>query len=283
MDVGALYAGAARGLRRRVCARCSRAVAAGRTRPRESATGRRRLSAEACSPSRVALISPIAWASEILFSVHMTQHEILMLVSAPLLVFGHPLMAVLWAVPRRTREAWGRWSQTPASRPDVASADLGRSRFPAARRGAVDLAYPLAVRGCAPSRRHPRARASELRRHGGALLVEHGARALRPDRLRRGCALRLPDRGPQQHPRCAHDHRAGGLVSLVLLRRNLWHVNALEDQQLAGLLMWVPSGVIFIVFGLALFAAWLGESERRVTLGSVPMRAAVARDSGPAS
>ena len=47
-----------------------------------------------------------------------------------------------------------------------------------------------------------------------------------------------------------------------------WHVDALEDQQLAGLLMWVPSGVIFIVFGLGLFAAWLGESERRVGFGA---------------
>jgi cytochrome c oxidase assembly factor CtaG len=49
----------------------------------------------------------------------------------------------------------------------------------------------------------------------------------------------------------------------------MWRINALEDQQLAGLLMWVPSGVVFIVLGLALFAAWLGESDRRAALGSV--------------
>jgi hypothetical protein len=28
--------------------------------------------------------------------------------------------------------------------------------------------------------------------------------------------------------------------------------------------MWVPAGVLFIVLGLGLFAAWLGEAERRV-------------------
>ena len=28
--------------------------------------------------------------------------------------------------------------------------------------------------------------------------------------------------------------------------------------------MWVPFGVVFVVIGLALFAAWLGEAERRV-------------------
>jgi cytochrome c2 len=47
-----------------------------------------------------------------------------------------------------------------------------------------------------------------------------------------------------------------------------WGVDALADQQLAGLLMWVPAGVIFMVFGLALFAAWLGEAERRVRFGA---------------
>jgi cytochrome c oxidase assembly factor CtaG len=40
----------------------------------------------------------------------------------------------------------------------------------------------------------------------------------------------------------------------------------LEDQQLAGLLMWVPAGVVFIAGGLYFFAAWLKESERRADL-----------------
>jgi putative membrane protein len=45
-----------------------------------------------------------------------------------------------------------------------------------------------------------------------------------------------------------------------------WHLSPLEDQQLAGLLMWVPAGVIFLILGLALFAAWMGAMERRVAL-----------------
>jgi cytochrome c2 len=48
----------------------------------------------------------------------------------------------------------------------------------------------------------------------------------------------------------------------------VWRVDALADQQLAGLLMWIPAGVVFIVLGLALLAAWLGESERRVRFGA---------------
>ena len=38
---------------------------------------------------------------------------------------------------------------------------------------------------------------------------------------------------------------------------------ALADQQLAGLVMWIPAGVLLTVVGIALFAAWLGEAERR--------------------
>ena len=28
--------------------------------------------------------------------------------------------------------------------------------------------------------------------------------------------------------------------------------------------MWIPSGVVFLVIGLAMLAAWMGESERRL-------------------
>jgi cytochrome c oxidase assembly factor CtaG len=44
------------------------------------------------------------------------------------------------------------------------------------------------------------------------------------------------------------------------------HTNGLtplEDQQLAGLLMWVPAGLAFAAGGLFLFAEWLRQSDRR--------------------
>jgi putative membrane protein len=36
------------------------------------------------------------------------------------------------------------------------------------------------------------------------------------------------------------------------------------DQQLAGLVMWVPAGLVLTLVGVALFAAWIGEADRRV-------------------
>ncbi len=44
-----------------------------------------------------------------------------------------------------------------------------------------------------------------------------------------------------------------------------WGLTALEDQQLGGLVMWAPAGVIYIVAGLILFAAWMREIERRAS------------------
>jgi cytochrome c oxidase assembly factor CtaG len=43
-----------------------------------------------------------------------------------------------------------------------------------------------------------------------------------------------------------------------------WGLTPLEDQQLGGLIMWIPAGLVYVVAGLALFAGWLRESEARV-------------------
>ena len=48
-----------------------------------------------------------------------------------------------------------------------------------------------------------------------------------------------------------------------------WGMSPLEDQQLGGLIMWVPAGVTYIIVGLWLFAAWIRESDRRSAFGSV--------------
>src|SRR5215208_6149890 len=47
----------------------------------------------------IALVSPLHAWGRVLFSAHMSQHEVLMLVAAPLLVLGRPLIAFLWALP----------------------------------------------------------------------------------------------------------------------------------------------------------------------------------------
>jgi cytochrome c2 len=67
----------------------------------------------------------------------------------------------------------------------------------------------------------------------------------------------------------------GGLGALLTVSTRLWYplylgrtaswgLTPLEDQQLAGLLMWMPGALSYLVAALVLAAAWLGESDRRV-------------------
>src|SRR5687767_4029848 len=62
-----------------------------------------------------ALLSPLATLSEWLFSAHMTQHELLMLVAAPLVAIGRPLVPMLWALPDPVRRQFTTVTATGAS------------------------------------------------------------------------------------------------------------------------------------------------------------------------
>src|SRR5829696_9053551 len=58
----------------------------------------------------VALVSPLHPWGRVLFSAHMTQHEVLMLVAAPLLVLARPMVAFLWALPKEWSHRVAGWS-----------------------------------------------------------------------------------------------------------------------------------------------------------------------------
>lgn len=65
----------------------------------------------------VALASPLDALGNALFSAHMVQHLVLVLVAAPLLALGTPLLGFLWALPARGRRAvaYG-WHRAPGIR-----------------------------------------------------------------------------------------------------------------------------------------------------------------------
>lgn len=58
-----------------------------------------------------ALVSPLDALGGRLFSAHMVQHELLMVIAAPLLVVARPLVAWTWALPLAHRRTVGRWFQ----------------------------------------------------------------------------------------------------------------------------------------------------------------------------
>ena len=44
-----------------------------------------------------------------------------------------------------------------------------------------------------------------------------------------------------------------------------WGLTPLEDQQLGGIIMWVPAGLVYIVAGLVMAGRWLAEPPRART------------------
>ncbi len=57
----------------------------------------------------LALLSPIDAFASWLFTVHMVQHELLVMAAPPLLLLVNPLAAVLWALPPGLRHRVGLW------------------------------------------------------------------------------------------------------------------------------------------------------------------------------
>ncbi len=206
-----------------------------------------------------ALASPLAAAGHLSFSAHMLQHEVLMLLAAPLLVLGRPVAVLFWGLPEAGRRALAALLRWPLLR------RLGRA-----------LTQPLA--------------ATLLQ--AAVLWLWHAPRLF-------GYALDVPGWHAAQHlsfflgallfwiamfDRCgaslagrslaalclfATSLVSGALGALMALSESPWYagyarlgltpfgLSPAEDQQLAGLLMWVPGGLVHAAAALALLGAAL--------------------------
>ncbi len=91
----------------------------------------------------LALVSPLHRLGEVLFCAHMTQHEILMLVSAPLLVISRPMVTFLWAVPFEWRRAPGTLVETKLCPTKLGLLYRSVLSLVDSRCGDLGLAHPL--------------------------------------------------------------------------------------------------------------------------------------------
>jgi len=208
-----------------------------------------------------ATVSPLHAVGGVLFSAHMTQHELLMVVAAPLLVIGRPLVAFVWALPRGWRRAAGSWT---------------RRRWLRAGWGA--LATPAMASAA----------------HAAALVVWHAPRFYEATYYSAAAhaaqhlsflvtallfwwALLRPARGGEGEAVVylfAASLLTGGLGALLAFSGELWYphyagttgvwgLTPIDDQQLGGIIMWVPGGGSYLIAALALFGLWLRNAERR--------------------
>jgi putative membrane protein len=216
-----------------------------------------------------ALVSPLHALGEALFSAHMMQHVLLMVVAAPLLVLGSPLVAFVWALPPRWRVGVGAWARRPAVRRPwrAATHPVGAWSIHAAALWAwhVPVLYQSTL---ASDGMHFLQHASFV---GTALLFWEGARRL-------GTRHRGAFGGGVLYvfTTAVHSSLLGALLtfSLVLwypayaVRAPAWGVEPLADQQLGGLVMWIPAGVVYLLAVLALLWVGLAGSAQRPVVGA---------------
>ena len=211
----------------------------------------------------VALVSPLHPLGEALFSAHMAQHELLMVVAAPLLVLGRPIVPFLWAIPIGWRRALGAAARRPGARGTwrALTAPFAAWLLHGAALWLWHLPGPYTATLDSDAV-HTLQHASFL---GTALLFWYALVHGREGRLGYGAAVFYL---------FATAMHSGGLGALLTVARRPWYpelgastaawgLTPLEDQQLAGLIMWIPAGASYLIAGLFLMAAWMREAERK--------------------
>lgn len=231
----------------------------------------------------LALCSPIGTYDQVLFSAHMTEHLLLALGAAPLLLLGKPLVPLLWGLPTQERRGLARLLKPDSMLPRIGGAMVDPK---------TALTLYVVVFGVwhIPP-------LYDLAQ--GDTLVHYTEHA-----LFFGTALAFwwpvihPHGGPRRLPKIASVlYFAGPMFEGTLLGALLAFAHSpvyatyaaaprvtplsvLDDQQLAGLIMWIPGGFVYAAAVLALLASLLSEEERTAARRDAAQSdaSAVARD-----
>ena len=214
-----------------------------------------------------ALLSPVDALAAELLAVHMTQHVLLLLVAAPLLVLADPVPTLLAGMSPAARGRWARaWSRLTglARRP-------GWPLLVVAGHGTALWLWHLPGPYQA-ALQYPAVHALEHGSFLGAGLLFWWSVLASPGRAGRyGTRLLVVVAGALQ----------GALLGVLMTFSQVpWYpahvasatgrgVDALADQQVAGALMWGPSGLVYVAAGVTLLVRWLRLTED----GPAPPRA----------
>jgi len=210
-----------------------------------------------------ALVSPLHWLGERLFTAHMIEHGILMILAAPLLALSRPMGGIAWGLPARLRPAFG--SLTRSVSRSRAWLFLTDPFIAAVLHGAAIWAWHMPFLYNLVLENVTMHRLQHLSFFLTALLFWWALLQARPRQRSYGIAVFVL---------FATMLHTGILGILLTLSRQVWYpsqaafaaewgLTPLEDQQLAGLVMWVPMGLIYTAAALLIAARWIAESGRR--------------------
>jgi putative membrane protein len=211
----------------------------------------------------ISLIGPFHELSESLFSAHMTQHEILMLISAPLIVLGRPQIAAVWALPR--------------SRRSIVASVTNADQFVVAWRFISGSFVAFLIHAAALWIWHIPALFDATLESDWVHALQHASffgTALLFWWAIVNSSLDWKSSFVGVLFLFLTSLHSGILGAFLTFTHQIWYpvylnstgaygLTPLEDQQLGGLIMWVPASLIYIGAGLTMFARLLNESEKR--------------------
>ncbi|MGI6852780.1 cytochrome c oxidase assembly protein [Mesorhizobium sp. 1B3] len=221
----------------------------------------------------IALVTPLHALSERLFTAHMIEHEMMMVVSAPLLAASAPIAEMLWALPQSWRLTLAR-----VTRAHLISSAWVVLTLPAVATVLHGLAiwlWHLPILFEAALERGPLHYAQHASFLGTGLLFWWTILPRNARTRAQGTAV--------LHLFLTSLHT--GLLGVLLfvsprlwypsapLEVEQWGLSALEDQQLAGLVMWMPAGLVYGAAALLLAERWIsatGRSRDRRLLSQQP-------------
>lgn len=206
-----------------------------------------------------ALVSPLHWLGERLLAFHMIEHEILMAVSAPLIVIARPIGPLLWSLPRGLRIATGRVMRHPAVTATWEWLSAGRN---------ATLLHGIAIWAWhAPILFD--AAVADIFVHR----LQHLSFFLTAVLFWWSVFRRSETGAAAWHVfvTMLHTSILGALMALAprMLYQDQapvaagWGLTPLGDQQLAGIIMWVPAGTIYAGAALALIALWIRAAGKQ--------------------
>jgi putative membrane protein len=215
----------------------------------------------------LALLSPLHWLGERLFVAHMIEHEIIMVLAAPLLAVARPVGAFLWALPMRWRKGLGKAAQAPLI---AIPWTLARLPLVATLIHAVALwTWHMPFLYNSVLTNIPMHRLQHASFLFSALLFWWSLFYVPARQRGHGIAVA-----------CLFFtslHSAVLGIFLTLARTpwyaqqqelaGSWGLTPLEDQQLAGLVMWVPPGLIYMGFALFFAGRWIAPRRTAIFAG----------------
>ena len=236
-----------------------------RTTVQPVATGRTVLFVLGILALLLALVSPIAAYSQDLFYMHMIQHLLLLMAAAPLLLLANSMPVFMWSLPKEarhkvgtlmTRDGFLRQILVPVANPKIALPLY----FVTIWAWHVPLAYDAALNnGVVHYLEH-------LTMFGAATIFWWVIIGAAPLRSRIGYPVRtlyvLLATIINTPLGIFITFSDGALYSFYRNAPGHWGISLVQDQQLGGLLMWIPGNMMFLVALTVLFFVWAERDER---------------------